>query len=193
MPAAVSRLLAARPRWLDHLLLNEVFDGDLAFLATTATNTKKADPTGANWAKACFLPTGADGPFRAWQKWLHWPRGGGGWVQAVTGAAPPVPPPVPRRAALDRYESHTKHCPSCSAALEGLRWWGVAARVGAGAAFLAAAVAAGGAASEGGGRLASLGAAVGPAALACAALALAAGLHASEARFTYKEYEHWKS
>ena len=27
LPAAVKKLAAARPRWIDHLLLNEIFDG----------------------------------------------------------------------------------------------------------------------------------------------------------------------
>jgi pheophorbide a oxygenase len=188
MPAWASRLLASRPRWVDHLLLNEVFDGDMAFLATTATNTKTADPSGASWARECYLPTGADGPFRAWQRWLHG-RGGGGWVAAVRGAPPSAPPAsgsLPRRTVLDRYESHTAHCPSCSAALAGLQRWGLAVRVGAGAAFLAAAVAAGGAAADGGGLVESVGAALAPTAVCGAALALSAGLKAAEARFAFK-------
>lgn len=193
MPAAVSALLAARPRWVDHLLLNEVFDGDMAFLATTAANTKRGDPSGAAWARTCFLPTGADAPFRAWQAWLHGPRGGGGWVRAVTGAPAPVPPPLPRREVLDRYETHTRHCPSCMGALTGLRRAGLVARVGAAAAFLTAAAAVGGAAADGGGTLAALGAGAGPAVVSGAALALAAGLRGAEARFVYKEYEHWMS
>ncbi len=196
MPRWVSALLAARPRWVDHLLLNEVFDGDLAFLATTATNTKAGgDHSGADWARACYLPTGADAPFRAWQTWLHG-RGGGGWVQATTGGPPDGPPPtasLPRRVVLDRFESHTRHCPSCSAALAGLKTWRVVARVAAGAAFLAAVVAAGGSAADGA-TGAELAAAAAPGVTAAgAALALSAGLKAAEARFVYKDYEHWKS
>ncbi len=33
LPTLVKKLAAARPRWIDHLLLNEIFDGDMAYLA----------------------------------------------------------------------------------------------------------------------------------------------------------------
>lgn len=33
LPGLVKKLAAARPRWIDHLLLNEIFDGDMAYLA----------------------------------------------------------------------------------------------------------------------------------------------------------------
>ena len=192
----VSALLAARPRWLDHLLLNEVFDGDLAFLATTATNTKKGgDHSGSDWAKACYLPTGADAPFRAWNQWLH-SRGGGGWAKSLTGEAPGTPPPtayLPRRVMLDRFDSHTRHCPSCSKALKGLKTWGRVSQIAAGAAFLAAVVAAGSAAADDGSVIASLAAAAPGIAAAAGLLAASAGMKAGEARFVYKDYEHWKS
>ncbi len=37
LPGLVKRLAAARPRWIDHLLLNEIFDGDMAYLAKACT------------------------------------------------------------------------------------------------------------------------------------------------------------
>ena len=48
LPGLVKRLAAARPRWIDHLLLNEIFDGDMAYLA-------KACPTIAAWVPHCLL------------------------------------------------------------------------------------------------------------------------------------------
>ena len=36
LPKLVKKLAAARPRWIDHLLLNEIFDGDMAYLAKVA-------------------------------------------------------------------------------------------------------------------------------------------------------------
>ncbi len=36
LPKLVKALAAARPRWIDHLLLNEIFDGDMAYLAKVA-------------------------------------------------------------------------------------------------------------------------------------------------------------
>ena len=37
LPGLVKKLAAARPRWIDHLLLNEIFDGDMAYLAKACT------------------------------------------------------------------------------------------------------------------------------------------------------------
>lgn len=42
-------LAAARPRWIDHMLLNEIFDGDMAYLAK-ASQYAKARPTGPSSA-----------------------------------------------------------------------------------------------------------------------------------------------
>ena len=132
------------------------------------------------------------------------PRGPGSTAVGPAGQSarqapdgpPDGPPPtasLPRRVVLDRFESHTRHCPSCSAALAGLKTWRVVARIVAGAAFLAAVVAAGGSAADGA-TGAELAAAAAPGVTAAgAALGLSAGLKAAEARFVYKDYEHWKS
>ena len=46
------------------------------------------------------------------RKWLD---AHGGQPQWATGVSPALPPQEPRREVLlDRYESHTKHCSSCS-------------------------------------------------------------------------------
>ena len=37
LPGLIKKLAAARPRWIDHLLLNEIFDGDMAYLAKAST------------------------------------------------------------------------------------------------------------------------------------------------------------
>ena len=36
----VQALAAARPRWIDHMLLNEIFDGDMAYLAKASQYAK---------------------------------------------------------------------------------------------------------------------------------------------------------
>ena len=48
LPGLVKRAAAARPRWIDHLLLNEIFDGDMAYLA-------KAGTCGTVWVPCCQL------------------------------------------------------------------------------------------------------------------------------------------
>ena len=45
-------LAAARPRWIDHMLLNEIFDGDMAYLAK-ASHYAKARPTGPSSSRPC--------------------------------------------------------------------------------------------------------------------------------------------
>lgn len=55
------KLAAARPRWIDHLLLNEIFDGDMAYLAQASTNSKRRDGFGNSWAQDYYLPARADG------------------------------------------------------------------------------------------------------------------------------------
>ena len=47
LPKLVSRLAAARPRWIDHLLLNEIFDGDMAYLAKVCS---------FNWTSLRVMP-----------------------------------------------------------------------------------------------------------------------------------------
>ena len=54
-------LAAARPRWIDHLLLNEIFDGDMAYLAQASANSKRRDGFGNSWAQDYYLPARADG------------------------------------------------------------------------------------------------------------------------------------
>jgi hypothetical protein len=54
-------MLGKRPRWIDHLLLNEIFDGDLAYLCKASRNAKQHDATGRTWAKDLYLPANADG------------------------------------------------------------------------------------------------------------------------------------
>ncbi len=61
LPAPVKALAAARPRWIDHLLLNEIFDGDMAYLAQASANSKRRDGFGSTWAQDYYLPAKADG------------------------------------------------------------------------------------------------------------------------------------
>ncbi|MEB3327330.1 MAG: Rieske 2Fe-2S domain-containing protein [Synechococcus sp.] len=98
-------LLKARPKWLQHLGNHVVLEDDQVFL---------------HWQERVrcpsFLPTSADIYVRA----LH------DWVDAVAG--PPFPgATLPTRLGnaqlMDRYESHTRHCRSCSGALLGMRRW----------------------------------------------------------------------
>jgi len=201
LPPWVAALAAARPRWIDHLLLNEVFDGDLAYLAQASANfadaTSAAGGSGRDeaaaapspgsttpsssssaWAKAYFMPACADNSVVAWRRWLH---GRGRAGPGVVVAARP-PHGVPRAALFDRGASHTAHCPSCAGALRGAKRAATALRLAA-----AAGAAAGAAAAP------DLASAVPALAAAAGAVAAAAALDAGAVRFVWKDYEHWKS
>lgn len=117
LPRPVSWLLAKRPRWLDHLLLNQVFDGDIAYLHQAAIIAKSHDATLDTWAKEYYLASAADRSVTAMRKWFHGPRGRSGPFTQVHEA----PALMRREEILDRYSQHVKHCPSCSKALRGVR------------------------------------------------------------------------
>ncbi len=61
LPGPVKALAAARPRWIDHLLLNEIFDGDMAYLAQASANARRRDGFAGSWAQDYYLPARADG------------------------------------------------------------------------------------------------------------------------------------
>ena len=177
-------LLAARPRWMDHLLLNNVFDGDLAYLPQSAANARQAELEGKTWSRAYYLPASADNSVIAWRRWLHG-RGKGGWEG---DAGVPLGEPrhdVPPSALYNRLDDHTAHCSSCKGAMTRAR--GLAAVLRAGG-VTAVAAAAGSAACDGSTTniVAWLAAAGGAAAAAAAADAFAQ-------LFVFKEYEHWNA
>ncbi|KAG0586016.1 hypothetical protein KC19_2G056900 [Ceratodon purpureus] len=107
------------PRWLDHQMMLNIFDGDLTLLHEQERNLR--DVTNGHvekWNKAFFMPTKADRYVGAFRQWLS--RHGGNGVPYVTGST--LPPLVTKREdLLDRYHSHTKQCMCCSGALEGFK------------------------------------------------------------------------
>eukprot|EP00884_Botryococcus_braunii_P002002 jgi/Botrbrau1/11802/Bobra.0224s0008.2 len=184
IPGPLQWLAGKRPRWLDHLVLNEIFDGDMAYLTETEISAKKHDVMGRTWAKDYYLPAKADGGVIAWRKWFHG-RGRSGYVEASEGT-PALPPVIPVAQKFDRYNQHTKHCPSCSKALENLKTSQTVLKI-AGVGMLLA--------------LASVTAQGDPlysstplALLACSAGAFwfSSVLHSFEAKFIFQEYNHGK-
>ena len=76
LPGLVKKLAAARPRWIDHLLLNEIFDGDTAYLAKASEIAKRRDLTGGSWAQDYFMPANSDGCANAHPEELPTPQTG---------------------------------------------------------------------------------------------------------------------
>ena len=121
--SALPRLLIGlRPRWLQHIGNHKVLEDDQVFLHWQERELEKAGGSAAA-ERAFFLPTDADVYVAALHRWLN-----------GHGGEPFAGQPLPRRlgtdALMDRYESHTRHCRSCSGALRRLRlgrpWaWGL--------------------------------------------------------------------
>ena len=55
VPRFLSWLAARRPRWLDHLLINEIFDGDMCYLRHASVLAKHRDPSGSSWPQDYFV------------------------------------------------------------------------------------------------------------------------------------------
>jgi phenylpropionate dioxygenase-like ring-hydroxylating dioxygenase large terminal subunit len=108
-----ARLLALRPRWLQHIGNHTVLEDDQLFLHW---QERVVVQRGGNRRalRQFHLPTSADLYVRS----LH------DWVQRYGGEpfpGEPLPPRLGLTALMERDESHTRHCRSCSGALQRLR------------------------------------------------------------------------
>ena len=108
-----ARLLALRPRWLQHLGNHTVLEDDQVFLhwQERVLEQRGGSPQAL---RAFHLPTGADLYIRALHDWVN--RYGG---EPFPGQ--PLPPRLDQAALMDRLEAHTRHCRSCSRALRRLQ------------------------------------------------------------------------
>ncbi|GAQ78701.1 Pheophorbide a oxygenase [Klebsormidium nitens] len=115
----VTWLFALIPRWLLHIRQHSILDSDLMILHLAEKRLQREGGGTDNWSRAYFMPTAADRYIVAFRRWLT--KHGGG--QPDFG---PQPEPAPtaaqpgRMELMDRYESHTKHCSSCSKAVRRL-------------------------------------------------------------------------
>ncbi|MCT0213941.1 Rieske 2Fe-2S domain-containing protein [Synechococcus sp. CS-1324] len=145
------RLLKLRPEWLQHLANHVVLEDDQAFLHWQE-RVLEARGGSDGLARSCYLATSSDAYVRALHDWIS--AGAGKPFGDAT-----LPERLGETPLLERYESHTRHCRSCSGAdrrlaqlqpmlaavlllaLGGAAWWGAsAAAAGAlGVAVLAAA------------------------------------------------------
>ncbi|MEY4297253.1 MAG: hypothetical protein RLZZ423_432 [Cyanobacteriota bacterium] len=108
-----ARLLALRPRWLQHIGNHTVLEDDQVFLHWQERVVEQRG--GGHRALRNFhLPTGADLYIRALHDWVN--RYGG---EPFPGQ--PLPARLDQAALMDRLEAHTRHCRSCAGALRRLR------------------------------------------------------------------------
>ena len=108
-----ARLLALRPRWLQHIGNHTVLEDDQVFLHWQERTV--AEQGGSPQALRRFhLPTSADRYVRALHDWVN--RYGG-----EPCAGQPLPARQSRAALMDRLDAHTRHCHSCSGAQRRLK------------------------------------------------------------------------
>ena len=107
-----ARLLALRPRWLQHIGNHTVLEDDQVFLhwQERVLEQRGGSPQAL---RAFHLPTSADLYIRALHDWVN--RYGG---EPFPGQ--PLPPRLGPDALMERHEAHTRHCRSCSGALRTL-------------------------------------------------------------------------
>ena len=111
--SALPRLLIGlRPRWLQHIGNHKVLEDEQVFLHWQERQLSKAGGSAAT--DRLFLPTEADVYVAALHRWIK-----NHSSEPFEGQALPVRLPVD--ALMDRYQSHTVNCRSCSTALRWVR------------------------------------------------------------------------
>lgn len=101
------------PQWYSHINQNAILEDDQIFLYWQERYLERLGGS-EKYARACYLPTKADGYVLAYRQWLD-------RYQAEPFPQAELPAPQPRAALLDRYRSHTLHCRSCSTALKNIQ------------------------------------------------------------------------
>ena len=107
------RIMKLTPRWYSHIGQNGVLEDDQIFLHYQERYFEQAGGS-HNFAKAFYLPTAADrfvSELRQWVKQYN--------ADPFPGVS--LPPALPREKLLDRYQSHTVKCRSCSTALANIQ------------------------------------------------------------------------
>lgn len=107
-----ARLLALRPRWLQHIGNHTVLEDDQLFLHWQERVLERRGGS-PELSRSCHLATSADLYVRSLHDWVN--RHGG---EPFPGQ--PLPPRLDRDALMEREQAHTRHCRSCSVALRRL-------------------------------------------------------------------------
>lgn len=107
------------PQWYNHIGQNAILEDDQIFLHHQERYLEESGGSDRS-SKAFYLPTKADTFVKALHQWVN-------RFDADPFPGQSLPPALPRHALLDRYHSHTVHCPSCRGALTNIRRirWGI--------------------------------------------------------------------
>lgn len=113
--AVLTSLLNSPLKSLAHLLLLEVFDGDIVLVFKQNRHTKIA---GGKHLQNYYLPNQSDQSVIAWRKWWQAATGGAGVSYFGDTTLPCVD--MEKTEMLDRFKQHTKSCSSCRSILHGV-------------------------------------------------------------------------
>jgi phenylpropionate dioxygenase-like ring-hydroxylating dioxygenase large terminal subunit len=106
-------LIKLAPRWYSHIGQNGILEDDQIFLHFQERYLAAMGGS-PNFAKAFYLPTGADRFVSEYRQWIN-------QYQADPFYGQVLPPAIPAETLLDRYHSHASKCASCSAALKNIQ------------------------------------------------------------------------
>ncbi|KAK9828711.1 hypothetical protein WJX72_001664 [[Myrmecia] bisecta] len=129
LPAMARFLSKVRPRWMGHLTLNAVNDGDIVFMHKQSSHNRlvaSQHDGRIDWAKHYHTPSEADGGPMLFRRWLDTKGGGGPQYEGALQTGLGIPnvgvaqkmQPHQRRLLLDRLGQHTQQCASCTKALQ---------------------------------------------------------------------------
>lgn len=112
-PALIVKFLKSRwGLWLDHFNRNDVLDGDNCFLALQDRDMRRRKAEGQSAAMSFYMPTSLDLGVSELHRWLA--KFGGSYPWGPGALDPESLATGPRSEKLNRMESHTKNCASCS-------------------------------------------------------------------------------
>lgn len=129
------KVFTLRPRWLGHMTLNGITDGDITFMHRQSSYAKQQGDRRP--ASHYFLPSPSDKGVSIWYQWLRSKAGGGPEytdnkpIQTFKTALGSLD----RAALLDR-QNHVRNCASCTKALQQVQALQQGAKVGSAVALL---------------------------------------------------------
>lgn len=141
----IQRIAGFKPDLLvckDHMENSAVIDGDSVFLHYQERDQTHREGEKHAYRSEYFMPTSMDRAVTLFRQW--WDMAGA-HVPWADGAQPGMSSKPSREEMLDRWNSHTKFCPTCQKALQQLKTLQKVAAVAAGVSLLVAAGLAGGA------------------------------------------------
>ncbi|KAG5179286.1 hypothetical protein JKP88DRAFT_264310 [Tribonema minus] len=107
-------LRSTKPRYKEHLFQHTVLDSDNMIIKLQEHAYNKVQLT-KQYEASVFMPSECDTPVRAFRKWYR--KNPPQWAPGVQETYDNAHLEPSRFDALERYESHTKHCASCRLAL----------------------------------------------------------------------------